>query len=87
MSFPLAVLEAVYHHIGVEWWDGHDPEHIAPCDDMIAFDRRIGMPGLHAVAPRVQSKPRPTILPPDLFARFEKDAFWHVGLPHGVTLI
>lgn len=43
---------------------------------MVAFDARIGTPGLHDVAGRVRARTRSTILPPDLFTRFAGDAFW-----------
>jgi sulfotransferase len=36
---------------------------------------RIGTPGLHTVRRKVEFVERPTILPPELFARFENDAF------------
>ena len=41
-----------------------------------AFDERAGTPGLHAVRPEVRENTRQTILPPDLFRRFENQAFW-----------
>ena len=40
------------------------------------FDVRLGAPGLHEVGSAVQASSRRTILPPDLFARFDADAFW-----------
>jgi sulfotransferase len=37
----------------------------------------------------VQARTRPTVLPPDLFSRFDNDAFWNdpVRLPHTVRVI
>ena len=40
------------------------------------FDNALGTPGLHTVRRKVAFVRRPTILPPELFARFEGDAFW-----------
>ena len=40
------------------------------------FDRNLGVPGLHRVGRQVRFAPRPTLLPPDLFAKFEHDDFW-----------
>lgn len=40
------------------------------------FDEALGTPGLHTVRPRVEFVERKTILPPELFKRFENDAFW-----------
>jgi sulfotransferase len=44
--------------------------------DVAEFDQRAGTPGLHTIRPKVQEYKRNTILPPDIFSRFEKDAFW-----------
>jgi sulfotransferase len=40
------------------------------------FDARLGMPGLHKVKAKVHHEPRGTILPPDIFKRYENWAFW-----------
>ena len=72
---PLGTLAAIYGFIGKELF-AHDPGHIEPDYDAIEFDARLGTPGLHQVGSAVRAEPRPTILPPDLFARFERDAFW-----------
>ena len=39
-------------------------------------DEVLGAPGLHTVRRKVEFVERPSVLPPDLFARFENDAFW-----------
>ena len=44
--------------------------------DAHAFDAAMGMPGLHAVGRQVVWQERPSILPPELFARFAHDNFW-----------
>ena len=72
---PLGTLAAIYNFIGEELFS-HDPHHIEPCSDMIEFDVRVGTPGLHDVGSSVRANVRPTLLPPDLFARYEKGAFW-----------
>jgi sulfotransferase len=73
---PLGTLAAIYQFVGEPPF-GHDPEHIEPCHDMIEFDIRLGTPGLHHVGGRVHAAKRATVLPPDLFAKFEPDAFWN----------
>ncbi|MGH7101662.1 MAG: sulfotransferase family protein [Acetobacteraceae bacterium] len=85
---PLGVLTAICHAIG-EPLASHDSEHIAPCYDMVEFDARLGTPGLHEVGSRVEARRRATVLPPELFARFEKDAFWEdkAVLPSSVRLL
>jgi sulfotransferase len=85
---PLGTLAAVYGFIGEELHP-HDPKHIEPCYDMIEFDARLGTPGLHDVGRSVEARERATILPPDLFLRFQKDAFWEdlKQLPPTVKLL
>ncbi len=72
---PLGTLAAIYSALGEPAF-AHDPEHIAPAPDMVEFDLRLGTPGLHHVAASVRVTHRATVLPPDLFRKFEGDAFW-----------
>ena len=44
-----------------------------------AFDLALGTPGLHQVRRKVEWVERDTVLPPDLFSRFQNDAFWPVA--------
>ena len=85
---PLGALAAIYHAIGEPLF-AHDPEHIEPAYDMIEFDVRLGTPGLHHVRSVVRPEKRPTVLPPDLFAKYEQDAFWNdpAQLPVSVRVI
>ena len=85
---PRGALAAIYQFIEQPLF-AHDPEHIEPCYDMIEFDARLGTPGLHSVGNAVRAVERKTILPPDLFTRFESDAFWHdqALLPSSVRMI
>jgi sulfotransferase len=70
---PARSLEAIYAFIGEPVY-AHDFTQIAY--DASAFDTKAGTPGLHAVRPKVEAVERDTILPPDVFRRFENDAFW-----------
>jgi sulfotransferase len=72
---PLGTLAAIYGFIGEDLVP-HDPKHIEPNYDMIEFDMRLGTPGLHEVGRSIEARERPTLLPPDLFLRYRKDAFW-----------
>lgn len=85
-SNPAKVLDAIYDSIG-EAHFAHDFEHVA--FDAEEFDRRAGTPGLHRVRPKVAAQERQTILPPDLFRRFENDAFWRNPAlnPHSVQIV
>ena len=44
-----------------------------------AFDLALGTPGLHAVRRKVEWIDRSTVLPPELFARFQSDSFWRAA--------
>ncbi len=70
---PARALAAIYDFIGEPAF-AHDFTHIAY--DATAFDAKAGTPGLHTVRPKVEVIERDTILPPDVFRRFENDAFW-----------
>ncbi len=85
---PLGTLAAIYEAIGEPAF-AHDPNHIEPTYDMIEFDMRLGTPGLHHVGSAVRVRTRPTVLPPDLFARFQGDAFWEdlTQIPPAVQVI
>ena len=82
------MLAAIYSFIGEDLYP-HDAKHIEPSYDMIEFDQRLGTPGLHEVGRRVEARERRTILPPDLFTRYERDTFWEdlKQLPTTVKLI
>jgi sulfotransferase len=83
---PDRVMNAVYDFIGEASFP-HDFKNIV--FDAREFDDRAGMPGLHDVRPSVNPAIRETILPPDLFRRFEHDAFWRDPNrnPHGVLVV
>lgn len=40
------------------------------------FDNKLGVKGLHTVRKKVEFKPRRSILPPDLFAKYQEMDFW-----------
>ena len=85
---PLGTLAAIYNFIEEPLF-AHDPGHIEPCYDMIEFDARMGTPGLHHVGSSVRPMTRPSVLPPDLFARYDRDAFWNDAalLPKAVRIV
>lgn len=73
VSRPADVFKLIYHFIGETPFE-HDfgnVEYDAP-----EFDAQLGMDGLHRVRPEVKLQPRRTILPPDLFKRYEQLSFW-----------
>lgn len=71
---PDKVMPLIYQFIGEPLFE-HDFENIQ--FDAPEFDEALGMSGMHTVRPKVEFVPRPTILPPDLFQRFQGMDFWH----------
>ncbi|WP_312283749.1 sulfotransferase [Candidatus Igneacidithiobacillus taiwanensis] len=70
---PKETLQALYAFLEEPAFP-HDLDHIHfNAED---YDRKAGTPGLHYVRPRIEAVKRTTILPPDLFRRFQGDAFW-----------
>jgi sulfotransferase len=70
---PAKAMAAVYAFLGEPPF-AHDFNDVAYAEN--EFDARLGTPGLHRVAPQVRHVERQSILPPDLFRRFESDSFW-----------
>jgi sulfotransferase len=70
---PLEVLRRLYDVIGEPWFE-HDVDNVA--FDAPEFDAALGIEGMHHVRPKVEHKPRRTVLPPDLFEKYNRHAFW-----------
>ncbi|BAP40739.1 sulfotransferase [Pseudomonas sp. StFLB209] len=71
---PHKVMPLIYSFIGEPVFE-HDFEAVSY--DAPSFDAALGVHGMHEVRRKVELQTRRTILPPDLFAQFEKLAFWH----------
>ena len=71
---PEACLRLVYRFLGEEWHP-HDFDNVDY--DAPEFDGPLGAPGLHRVSGPVRAEPRATVLPPDLFARYDQLTFWN----------
>lgn len=72
-SKPKKAMEAVYDFVGEKPF-AHDFDNVEYSEE--EFDARLGTPGLHRVGRKVEAHERATILPPDLFRRYEADSFW-----------
>jgi sulfotransferase len=83
---PAATMKILYDFIGEAPFE-HDFDNVEYAAD--DFDAGLGSPGLHTVRRQVEFIERPSILPPELFARYENDAFWmNPDLNvHGVPII
>jgi sulfotransferase len=72
---PAATMARIYDFIGEATFP-HDFDNVEYSAE--AFDLALGAPGMHTVRRKVDLVERETILPPDVFARFERDAFWQM---------
>ena len=83
---PAKAMQSLYTFIGEPVFD-HDFGHVDY--DVTEFDERAGTPGLHTVRPTVKAEPRDPLLPPDLFNRFVRDAFWRdpERIPPGLQVV
>lgn len=71
---PEKTLRLIYEFVGEPWFEGHDFDNVEY--DAPEFDAALGVKGLHRVRPKVEATRRRTILPPDLFKKFEGMDFW-----------
>lgn len=70
---PDKVLPLIYQFLGEPAF-AHDFDNLDYQEP--GFDARLGMHGLHEVKRKVTYRPRPTILPPDLFQQYSHLDFW-----------
>lgn len=72
-SDPVGTMKKIYDLIGAKTFQ-HDFDNLE--FSAAEFDARSGTPGLHTIRPKVEATERQTILPPDLFNRFNAQSFW-----------
>jgi sulfotransferase len=70
---PAKVLPLVYDFLGEPHFE-HDFDNVEY--EAEEFDQQLGAPGLHRVKRQVKFTPRPTVIPPDLFDKFNQMSFW-----------
>ncbi len=83
---PEATLRRLYEVLNEPYFP-HDFDQVEyEADD---FDMALGARGLHRVRRKVAWIERNTVLPPELFARFENDMFWRAPgvVPPGLVMI
>ena len=72
-AHPQAALDAIYAFAGLPSFT-HDVDYVT--FDASEFDARLGTPGLHVVRPQARHEERETILPPDVWQRYEGASIW-----------
>ncbi len=70
---PAKTMSLIYQFLGEEPFE-HDFKNVQYQEP--EFDDKLKTKGLHQVRAKVEFKPRTTILPPDLFERFDSLSFW-----------
>ncbi len=70
---PARCLDLIYQFLGEEAY-AHDFANVEYQEN--EFDHRLGVKGLHQVQRKVEFKPRRSILPPDLFVKYQDMDFW-----------
>ena len=75
VGHPAASMAAIYDFLDLPSFR-HDFEDVQL--DTGEFDARLGSPGLHEVRPQVRATARKTILPPDLWERYERATIWRM---------
>jgi len=72
-KFPVKTLQLLYEFLNIEHFP-HDFNNVKYSNP--EFDFSIGVNGLHQIAQKVEFKKRRSILPPDLFEKYNELAFW-----------
>lgn len=70
---PDKVMPLIYQFLGEPVFK-HDFDNLDYHES--GFDSRLGLSGLHEVKRKVAHRPRPTVLPPDLFKQYANLDFW-----------
>ncbi len=71
--FPQKCLALIYEFLGEEPYI-HDVDNVV--FEESDFDDHLGLPGMHKVQKKVQYKERQTLLPPDIFQKYDQMIFW-----------
>jgi sulfotransferase len=73
---PASTIGHLYELLGEPAFD-HDFDDVVYAAD--EFDLALGAPGLHTIRRKVAWIERRTVLPPELFRRFDNDMFWRAA--------
>lgn len=82
--FPQKCMRLVYDFLEEEPFV-HDPENVA--FEKADFDAKMGVPDMHKVKNTISFRERVTVLPPDIFQKYEKNTFWADGEGTAASII
>ncbi|WP_430458217.1 sulfotransferase family protein [Rheinheimera sp.] len=81
---PARTIELIYQFIGEPLFP-HDFDQVDYNES--EFDQQLGVKGLHQVRKKVEFKARRSILPPDLFVKYQEMDFWQDATGTGANII
>jgi sulfotransferase len=70
---PARTMELIYRFVDEPLF-AHDFDNVDYSEN--EFDQNLGVKGLHSVKKKVEFKNRRSILPPDLFVKYQEMDFW-----------
>lgn len=83
-QFPQKTLNLIYQFLDLPLFD-HDFDQVEYEES--EFDQSVGVKGLHSVKKKVEFKSRRSILPPDLFAKYQDMDFWQDSTGTAASII
>lgn len=83
-QFPQKTLNLIYQFLDLPVFD-HDFNQVEYEES--EFDQNVGVKGLHSVKKKVEFKSRRSILPPDLFAKYQDMDFWQDSMGTAANII
>ncbi|MBN7818751.1 sulfotransferase family protein [Bowmanella yangjiangensis] len=81
---PDKVMRLIYQFIDEPWFE-HDFNNLS--FDTPQFDQNLGLSGLHSIRPKLAVTARQTVLPPDVFERFNTMNFWDTDTSSAANVI
>lgn len=81
---PARTMELIYRFIGEPVFE-HDFNHVDYQES--EFDQQLGVKDLHTVKKKVEFKTRRSILPPDLFMKYQEMDFWQDSAGTSASII
>ena len=73
VQHPTYVLSELYKRMGMKQFEHNLNDIKFNSSD---YDADLGLSGLHDIRPQISFAPRPSCLPPDLFAKYDDSSFW-----------